>query len=113
MGGGAGDVVVAARPSGDVGFLVLGPLAAVGPTGDVLSLSSPRRRALLAALLVHAGTVLSVDRLIDLLWGARLGLWSRRYRVGHVEQTNLVAHGLILAGGDIPARMAGTVGGSR
>jgi predicted ATPase/DNA-binding SARP family transcriptional activator len=53
-----------------VEFLALGPLAAVGPTGDVLSLGPPRRRALLAALLVHAGTVLSVDRLIDLLWGA-------------------------------------------
>lgn len=70
MGGEAGDDVVAARPSGDVEFLVLGPLAAVGPTGDVLCLGSPRRRALLAALLVHAGTVLSVDLLIDLLWGA-------------------------------------------
>jgi predicted ATPase/DNA-binding SARP family transcriptional activator len=54
-----------------VEFLVLGPLAAVGPTGDVLSLGPPRRRALLAALLVHAGTAVSIDRLIDLLWGAR------------------------------------------
>lgn len=70
MGGAAGDEVISARRSGDVEFLVLGPLAAVGSTGDVLSLGPPRRRALLAALLVHAGTVLSVNRLIDLLWGA-------------------------------------------
>jgi DNA-binding SARP family transcriptional activator len=48
-----------------VEFLVLGPLAAVGSTGDSLCLGPPRR----GALLVHAGTVLSVDRLIDLLWG--------------------------------------------
>ncbi len=33
------------RSNASVEFLVLGPLAAVGPTGDVLSLGPPRRRA--------------------------------------------------------------------
>jgi predicted ATPase/DNA-binding SARP family transcriptional activator len=53
---------------GAVGFRVLGPVAATGAAGEPLSLGPPRRRALLAALLVHAGTPLSVDRLTELLW---------------------------------------------
>lgn len=57
-----------ARSCGGVEFLILGPLVAVGTSGEVLSLGPPRHRALLAALLVNRGVALSVDRLISLLW---------------------------------------------
>lgn len=49
-------------------FRVLGSLEVVDQD-RALPLGSPRQRALLAALLVHRGTAVSVDRLIDELWG--------------------------------------------
>ena len=47
---------------------VLGPLE-VGSPGEWLPLGSPKQRALLAALVISANRVVSVDRLIDELWG--------------------------------------------
>ena len=49
-------------------FRLLGPLEVV-EHGRVLELGSARQRALLAVLLLHANEVVSVDRLIDELWG--------------------------------------------
>jgi DNA-binding SARP family transcriptional activator len=53
---------------GSVRFRVLGPVVAMGAVGEPLSLGPPRRRTLLAALLVHANSPLSVDQLTDMLW---------------------------------------------
>ena len=50
-------------------FRILGTVEAVRD-GAPLVLGGPRHRRLLAALLVHAGEVLSAGRLIDALWGA-------------------------------------------
>jgi class 3 adenylate cyclase/tetratricopeptide (TPR) repeat protein len=47
---------------------ILGPLEAIAG-GRALDLGGPKPRALLAVLLVHAGEVVSTDRLIDELWG--------------------------------------------
>lgn len=49
-------------------FHLLGPITVIDPAGQPLSVGSPRRRAMLAALLVHAGTSLTVERLVDMLW---------------------------------------------
>ena len=49
-------------------FRLLGSLA-VSADGAVAELGPPKQRALLAILLLHAGEIVSVDRLIDLLWG--------------------------------------------
>jgi len=49
---------------------VLGPLE-VAVAGVPIELGPARQRALLAALIVRAGQVVSVDRLIDDLWGER------------------------------------------
>src|SRR6266540_6914273 len=57
-----------ARKRGRVRFLVLGPLEILDGERPV-PLGSAKQRLLLAALLVHANTVVSVDRLADLLWG--------------------------------------------
>ncbi|MEV6966532.1 tetratricopeptide repeat protein [Hamadaea sp. NPDC051192] len=49
-------------------FKVLGPVEVV--TGDPQSPAlAPRHRAVLAYLLLHAGVVISTDRLIDAMWG--------------------------------------------
>jgi YVTN family beta-propeller protein len=48
-------------------FFVLGPLEAHGDRGPV-AVGGGRQRALLALLLVHAGEVVSRDRLIEELW---------------------------------------------
>ncbi|MGH8907009.1 MAG: BTAD domain-containing putative transcriptional regulator [Egibacteraceae bacterium] len=48
-------------------FRVLGPVEVVCD-GRLLDLGPPRQRALLAMLVVHANTVVSVDRLLDELW---------------------------------------------
>ena len=51
-------------------FRILGPLE-VRDQGRPLPLTAAKQRALLAILLVHAGEVVSKDRLIDELWGAQ------------------------------------------
>jgi DNA-binding SARP family transcriptional activator/class 3 adenylate cyclase len=51
-----------------VKFLVLGPLEILDAQGPV-HVGSGKQRLLLAALLVHANTVVSADRLADILWG--------------------------------------------
>jgi DNA-binding SARP family transcriptional activator len=53
-----------------VEFRILGPLELV-ENGRQLELAGSRQRKLLAVLLVHAGEVVSTDRLIDGLWGER------------------------------------------
>jgi DNA-binding SARP family transcriptional activator len=50
-------------------FRVLGPLE-VGGDGQSLELGGVKQRSLLAMLLLHAGEVVSTDRLVDALWGA-------------------------------------------
>ncbi|GAB3457884.1 hypothetical protein GCM10027570_40840 [Streptomonospora sediminis] len=48
---------------------VLGPLEAAGPAGP-LALKGPRQRAVLARLVIAAGRVVPLDRLVEDLWGA-------------------------------------------
>jgi DNA-binding SARP family transcriptional activator len=48
-------------------FRILGPLEVVGETGPV-RLGGPKQRATLAMLLLHANSVVSVDRLADALY---------------------------------------------
>ncbi|TNC25191.1 BTAD domain-containing putative transcriptional regulator [Amycolatopsis alkalitolerans] len=50
-------------------FRILGPVAVIGDDGDGIPLGPPRQHALLAVLLLHLGTPLSVGHLVDLLWG--------------------------------------------
>jgi predicted ATPase/DNA-binding SARP family transcriptional activator/Tfp pilus assembly protein PilF len=51
-----------------VEFRILGPVGAL-VDGEPVALGAPKQRALLAALLLAAGEVLSRERLIDELWG--------------------------------------------
>ncbi|MFI6475193.1 BTAD domain-containing putative transcriptional regulator [Streptomyces sp. NPDC050516] len=53
-------------------FRLLGPVAVHdGVTGTGIVPSGPKQRALLATLVLHAGELLSVDRLVEELWGDR------------------------------------------
>jgi DNA-binding SARP family transcriptional activator/class 3 adenylate cyclase len=52
-----------------VQFRILGPLEVLGDDGRPLALGGAKQRALLAVLLLHAGAVVSTERLIDELWG--------------------------------------------
>jgi DNA-binding SARP family transcriptional activator len=49
-------------------FVVLGPLE-VRVEGNTVALGGAKQRALLAVLLLHAGEVVSAERLVDELWG--------------------------------------------
>jgi WD40 repeat protein/DNA-binding SARP family transcriptional activator len=51
-------------------FRILGPLVVV-QDGESFALGAVQQRALLAVLLLHRGEAVSVDRLIDELWGER------------------------------------------
>jgi DNA-binding SARP family transcriptional activator/DNA-binding beta-propeller fold protein YncE len=53
-----------------VEFRILGPLEVVGGANGV-SLDAPKVRALLGVMLLHPNEVVSLDRLIDELWGER------------------------------------------
>lgn len=52
-----------------VDIRVLGTLDVVDGGSARLALSSPKMRRLLGVLVVEAGTVVSVDRLADAIWG--------------------------------------------
>jgi len=51
-------------------FRLLGPLEALSD-GRPLPLGGQKQRGVLALLLLHANEVVSTDRLIDEVWGAR------------------------------------------
>lgn len=54
--------------SGGLTFRLLGPVAALDAAGQSLPVGGPRRRAVLAALLLSRGTILPVEQLITSLW---------------------------------------------
>ncbi|MFL5954637.1 MAG: BTAD domain-containing putative transcriptional regulator [Gaiellaceae bacterium] len=66
-------------------FRILGPLEVV-ERGRVLPLGGARQRTLLALLLTRANEVVSVDRLIDELWGAQPPRTAANALQYHVSQ---------------------------
>ena len=77
-------------------FRVLGPLEVVA-AGHSLDLGTPRQRILLGLLLLHAGEVVSYDRLVDDLWDgdppatARHTLQGYAHRLRHDGRGRLAA----------------------
>ena len=87
-------------------FRILGPLE-IWDDGVPLRVAGDRQRALLAILLLHAGEVVSADRLMDDLWGESqpaAGATALRVRVSQLRKAlrddgNLLAaraHGYVL-----------------
>jgi WD40 repeat protein/DNA-binding SARP family transcriptional activator len=50
-------------------FLVLGPLEVIGEGGDPLPIPGSKERTVLASLIARAGRVVSLDDLVEELWG--------------------------------------------
>ena len=66
-------------------YRILGPLE-VSDGDRPLALGGERQRALLAILLLHAGEVVSVDRLIDDLWGERSPSGAPKALQAHISR---------------------------
>jgi DNA-binding SARP family transcriptional activator/tetratricopeptide (TPR) repeat protein len=80
-------------------FKVLGPLEVFD--GDaVVGLGGPKKRAVLAVLLVHANSVVSAGRLIDEVWGEEAPKSARRTLHSYIAnlRRSLNVHGEILRG---------------
>ena len=81
---------------------LLGQLEVTSPAGSV-ALGSPKQRTVLAGLLLEAGHVVSVDRLVTLLWGAdpppsaraavHVYISKLRREFHHVPDVNIVTVG--------------------
>lgn len=67
-------------------FRVLGPYEVIDGDRRV-QLGSPKQRSLLALLLIHHGTVVSTDRIIEELWGDAGG--SEHHNAVWVQVSNL------------------------
>jgi ABC-type transport system substrate-binding protein/DNA-binding SARP family transcriptional activator/DNA-binding beta-propeller fold protein YncE len=70
-------------------FRILGPLEVVRGNGP-LDLPAGKPRALLAVLLLHGGEVVSVDRLVDELWGERPPVTAAKNVQGYVARLRRV-----------------------
>ncbi|MFD9705783.1 BTAD domain-containing putative transcriptional regulator [Lentzea sp. NPDC059081] len=84
-------------------FVLLGgPAALVGDR--MLDLGPARQRCVLAALAVDAGRVVSVDRLIDRVWGGNPPLRARATLLNYLSRLRLL---LADAGGEVVVRRPG------
>ena len=71
-------------------YRVLGPLDAVADDGDVLVVGGPKQRSVLAVLIADAGRAVSVDRLLQAMYGedaARTNLASLHTYVSNLRRT--------------------------
>jgi DNA-binding SARP family transcriptional activator/tetratricopeptide (TPR) repeat protein len=76
-------------------FRILGPVEA--QVGDELvALGPPQRRAVLAALAVDAGRLVTVDALVDRVWGADAPAKPRAALYGHVTRLRQALTGNVL-----------------
>jgi DNA-binding SARP family transcriptional activator len=66
-------------------FRILGPLE-VGRDGELLELPAGKPRALLAVLLLHGGAVVSVDTLVDEVWGGQPPATAAKNVQGYVAR---------------------------
>ncbi|HEY0806241.1 MAG TPA: BTAD domain-containing putative transcriptional regulator, partial [Pseudonocardiaceae bacterium] len=78
-----------AGPSAGLRFTVLGPVQVV-VDGEPVAIGSPGARALLLLLLLHANQVVSVDRIVDGLWGQDPPASARTIVHGYVSRLRRV-----------------------
>lgn len=75
-------------------FLILGQLE-VRSDGRALDLGGAKQRAVLAVLLLHVGDVVSIERLIDELWGERPPASAAKLVQGYVSGLRRLVGGVI------------------
>ncbi|MBR7829415.1 hypothetical protein KDK95_24120 [Actinospica sp. MGRD01-02] len=88
------------------GFALLGPLRVTAADGAELEIRGKGRQTLLAALLLGAGTVVSLDRLVELLWGEKR---DSRADARIYNQITRLRHALLDAGERVRAVPPGYV----
>ena len=97
--------LIASRPNRAFGvkmeFRILGPVE-VWDGGRRLDVGGPKPRAVLAALLLHAGRMVSADRLIDELWGETPPATARNVLQCHVARLRRALHRPAEANGSTP-----------
>ena len=71
-------------------FRILGPLEVIANDGRPVPLPRPRQRALLAVMVLHAGEVVSTDRLLEELWGEQPPRTAREALQNAVSQLRKV-----------------------
>src|SRR5437016_4754241 len=77
-------------------FRLLGPLEVVGDDGKPIKLPAGKPRALLALLGLEAGRVVSLDRIVDVLWGERSPSTATKLVQGYVSRLRkLLPEGLL------------------
>ncbi|WP_223242882.1 AfsR/SARP family transcriptional regulator, partial [Streptomyces sp. CBMA123] len=88
------------RVGARVDFRLLGSVAAVAADGQELALGSPKRRSLLAMLLLNPGAPVGVDRLTEALWEEEPPRHARTVIHNHVSglRAVLAAHRAPAAG---------------
>jgi DNA-binding SARP family transcriptional activator len=80
-----------------VEFRLLGPLELIDDEGQVVGLPAGKPRALLALLLLEAGQPVSVDRIVDGLWGERAPATAANAVRGYVSRVRkLLGEGRLL-----------------
>lgn len=89
-------------------FQLLGPVSVAGGSGSV-PLGPAKRRSLLAALLLRAGTPVSVDALTETLWDGEPPLHARTVIQGHISRLRAL---LVEAGLDAYGVELATQGGA-
>jgi len=73
-------------------FLVLGPLEVTHDGGDPLPIAGAKERTILACLIAHAGRVVSVDDLIEELWGEQPPRTPEKTLVSYVSRLRRDLH---------------------
>jgi SARP family transcriptional regulator, regulator of embCAB operon len=94
----------------DVEFRVLGPVQ-IGVAGSMFNAGEPRRRTVLAALLLDAGQVVPAATLIDRVWGDSPPGSAHRTLATHITRLRRVLEHT--AGDGEPPRLVGESGGYR
>jgi len=93
-----------------VEFRLLGPVE-VSVAGRTATPAEPRQRAVLAALVVHAGWTVSTETLIDRVWGDRPPAQGRRTLHTHLSRLRALLDGP--GRGSAPPRPVRDAGGYR
>jgi DNA-binding SARP family transcriptional activator len=91
-------------------FRILGPVQ-VWARGRSFPVGEPRQQAVLAALLVDAGRPVTVDTLVDRVWGDSPPPQARRSLQAHVAKIRRVLHGAAEADSDTAQPLVRDAGG--